>query len=477
MPTSLTSVAVKNAKADPLRRRELPDGGSGLYLVIQPTGARSWALRYRFEGKPVKLTLGPAIWLESGERESEVEPEIGKPLTLKDARALANALLRKVARGHNPATAKRAAREAKAGEDPDLFEIVALNFIERYAKGANRESSWRETARLLGFKPDPADPTKLVRRKAVKGAFSGVADQWAGRRVQDIKRRDVITLLDTIVDGGAPFSANRVFAALRRLFNWCIERDRLAVSPCAGVRPPTAEVSRDRVLSDSELHLIWRACATLGEPFGPFIKLLLLTGQRRDEVAEMTWAEVDRAEGSWRLPRERVKNDTAHEVPLSAQTLAVLDALTKVEGKPAYVFTTGNGRRKAAAVDTSQLAPISGFSKAKLKLDEAIMSLRRMDAVEAGEDADALQAWADWRFHDLRRTVASGMARLGIALPVIEKVLNHKSGSFAGIVGVYQRHSYSDEKRSALQAWGNFVEALGSPARSTNVVPMQQVAG
>jgi integrase len=166
-------------------------------------------------------------------------------------------------------------------------------------------------------------------------------------------------------------------------------------------------------------------------------RLLIVTGQRRDEVARMRWEEVDFERRLWTLPRERVKADRPHEVPLSSIALDVLKAVPRIAGSP-YILTT-NGA-----------APSSGFAKNKRKLDGLL-------------PADM----TPWRLHDLRRTAASGMARLGINLPVIEKVLNHASGSFAGVVGIYQRHSFADEKRAALEAWGRHVNALvsGKPAK------------
>jgi integrase len=197
------------------------------------------------------------------------------------------------------------------------------------------------------------------------------------------------------------------------------------------------------VLTDDELKALWKAAGELGWPFGDIVRLLILTGQRRDEVGEMGWPELALEQRLWTLPRGRVKNDNGHEVPLSAPAIEVIEKLPRVKGCPFVFSTTGE-------------TPVSGWGKGKDRLDEA-----------AGFD--------DWRLHDLRRTVASGMARLGIALPVIEKVLNHSSGSFRGIVGVYQRHSFADEKRAALEAWGRFVEQLvsGTPP---NVIPLREAA-
>jgi integrase len=221
------------------------------------------------------------------------------------------------------------------------------------------------------------------------------------------------------------------------MFAWAVSRDIIAASPCAGVKPPAAETSRDRVLSDDELKTVWRACDKVGWPFGPMVKLLALTAQRRDEVAEMRWSEIDFKARTWTLARERVKNDQTHVVPLSDAAIEILQALPEIKGKGEhdFVFTTTGA------------TPVAGFSRAKNRLDGAIL-----ESVDRAPD--------HWTFHDLRRTAASGMARLGVNLPVIEKVLNHTSGSFAGVVGIYQRHSFAEEKMTALQTWGRYLNQL-----------------
>lgn len=395
-------------------RREKPDGLlSGLYLIVQPSGARSWAVRYRHHGRPRKLTLGsyPAI-------------------DLANARDLARRALVMVAEGRDPAEEKRKARHTADGRGRDLFENIAAQFIQRYAKANTRESTWTETERLL-------------KRDAIP--------LWRGKTAQEITRRDVIDLLDRVTDRGSPIMANCVLAAVRRLFGWCVERNIIETSPCVGVRPQTPERSRDRVLSDDELRLVWKACNDIGWPFGPLVKLLVLTGQRRDEVSKMRWPEVDLDANLWTIPRGRTKNDVAHGVPLSGQAIDVFATLPRVSGNSELVFTT------------TGTTAVGGFSRAKARLDIAIASMR-----------SAEQPLPHWTLHDLRRTVASGMARLGINLPVIEKVLNHTSGTFAGIVGVYQRHSFADEKRSALEMWGRFVEELVTEATPAIVLGLQR---
>jgi integrase len=209
------------------------------------------------------------------------------------------------------------------------------------------------------------------------------------------------------------------------------------------VKPPTAERSRDRVLSDDELFLVWEAADRIGYPFGPLVQVLALTGQRRDEVGCMRWSELSLESRLWTLPRERTKTDTAHEVPLSDKAIVALKALPRL-AQSDFVFSS-NGA-----------GSVSGYSKAKHRLDALLPA-----------DMPA------WRLHDLRRTCASGLARLGINLPVIEKVLNHSSGSFAGIVGVYQKHSFADAKRQALEAWGRHIDALVSGRPASKVVRLR----
>jgi integrase len=395
MAKALNVRTVEVTKAD-TERREIPDGLlPGLYLIVQPSGARSWAVRYRHHGRPCKHTLGryPA-------------------LDLAAARKLASAALRAVAEGRDPGREKRHTRVSKA----DSIETIAAQFIERHCNRSNRPRTAEETRRLLELH---------------------VLPRWRARLAREITRRDVLDLLDSVVDSGKPIAANRTLAAVRKMFNWAVARDILTASPCAGVKPPTLERARDRVLTDDELRLVWQAAGKVGGSFGSLVRLLMLTGQRRNEVAEMQWNELDLEGRLWTLPRERVKTDQPHEVPLSAPAIGILESAPRIAASPFVLTTTGK-------------TPSNGYSKGKRKLDALLP-----------QDMPA------WRLHDLRRTVASGMARLGINLPVIEKVLNHSGGSFAGIVGVYQKHTFAEEKRAALEAWGRHVEGIvtGKPAK------------
>jgi integrase len=238
----------------------------------------------------------------------------------------------------------------------------------------------------------------------------------------------VIELFEAVAET-KPIMANRAFSVGRRFYSWLAERDDVVrVSPFTGVKPPTEkEMPRERVLSDSEIKRLWLACDTVGGPSAAAIKLLLLCGQRRSEVAEMTWSEIEG--DTWRLSGARTKNGKPHDVPLSRQALAVIEQQPRISGCDA-IFTSGG-------------KPINNFSRIKAEIDKIMPP-----------------ETPPWVVHDLRRTVASGMGGLSVALPVIEKVLNHASGSFRGIVAVYQRHDYANEKRAALARWGDHVERI-----------------
>jgi integrase len=364
-------------------RREIPDAYlPGLYLIVQPSGAKSWAVRYRHEGRPRKHTIGPYPLFD-----------------LKAAREAGGKALRAAAEGDDPASAKK--------RTADSVNAAVGQFLDRHVKRNYRPKPMREAERLLDL---------YVRKP------------WGDRKITEVRRTDVRSVLEKIVAGGAPIAANRVHSIIRKFFNWCLEQEIVEASPCAGLKPPAGkEDSRDRILSDDELRRVWKAADKLGAPYGAMVQLLILTGQRRGEVVGMQWAELDLKDRVWTLPRERVKNDRRHEVPLSLQAIAIIKGLPRISDQ--FVFSL------------NAETPLNGFGKNKDRIDE-------------------LSGVADWVVHDLRRTVASGMARLGISLAIIEKVLNHVSGSFAGIVGVYQRHEFAEEKRAALEKWADHVERL-----------------
>jgi integrase len=465
----LTPLSVKNARPGAARREIADASCKGLHLVVQPSGAMSWAFRYRFAGKPRKLTIGPVY---DGRDEPEA-PALDQANTLAGARKLATDAALQVAKGIDPAKHKvneKAAARLRAENsellDRDTVEAVARLFVEKHAKANNRRRSWVETGRLIGLKPDPDDASKLVLIKPNKATPAGgeVLGRWRERSIHEITRRDVRDLLDRIIARGAPGAANHTLAAVRKLFAWAAERDIIASSPCADLKPPTKKNSRDRVLADDELQLVWRGAEAIGWPFGPMIKLLALTLQRRNEVAQMDREEIDRQQRIWLIPKERVKNAQEHEVALAPPTLEILEGLPKI----------GHNSGCSLVFTMTGVTAVSGFSRAKRRLDAAILKLQKDDAIASGQDPDQVKPLPPWTLHDLRRTGASGMARLGIQLPTIEKVLNHTSGSFGGVVGVYQRHSFSEEKRQALETWSQFVMATVADNRPANVISLRR---
>jgi integrase len=409
---ALTTKTIEALKADPTKRQEVPDPAlSGLYLVLQPSGAKSWALRYRYVGKPAKLTLGR--W-----------PLMG----LAQARTAATEALEVLAQGSNPSAAKRTAKAAQheaALSERDKVATLVEQFRNRH---------------LTGLKSGD-DAYRFLERF--------VLPAWGDRDIQTISKRDVIDLLDGIADSGRGVTANRVLAHARKFFNWAVSRDILSAAPTTGVKPPVTEQSRDRVLNDDEIRWLWMACERAREPWGPLARVLLLTGQRLGEVAGMSDREI--GDGVWRLAKERTKNRRAHDVPLSQATLDLLSDKTRVAGGAGLVFTT-NGT-----------SPVQGYHKGLKRLAET------MSEIAAEETGGAVEI-PHWTFHDLRRTAATGMARLGIPVRVTEAILNHVSGTGSGIVSVYQRHDYADEKRDALEAWARFVMALAEGDKQGNVV-------
>ncbi len=377
----LTDVALRKLPPPASGSKEVWDGRvPGFGVRISAGGTKSFILLYRANGKPRRLTLGRYPLL-----------------TLSEARKAAKEALTNVARGADPAAEKK---QANPAHNPLVFETFATAFIEKYAKPKNKD--WRETHRLL-------------KREFVT--------PWAGRDIREISKADVTAIIDGIVARGSPGAANHALAAIRRLFNWAVERGVLELSPVQGLKPPAKTNARDRVLNDEELVAVWNAAGDEAYPFGAIVHLLILTGQRRGEVAGMRWCDIDTKACTWSLPGELNKSGRMHILPLTDTAVTLIDALPRMDQTLVFPSRT-----------TASINPVSGLGKAKARIDEA-----------SGVD--------DWRLHDLRRTVATGMARLKVPPHVVEKVLNHSSGTFSGVAGVYNRFGYVDEMREALELW------------------------
>jgi integrase len=402
MPTEkLSEKRVASVQPPQSGRLELWDAlVPGFGLRVTDKGAKSWCVMYRHAGVKKRLTLGayPAK-------------------SLADAREAAREALRKVERNVDPVAERKA---AKAAPPPrvDTFESVVAEFMKRHVLARGRRD---------------ANGTQRIFEKHV-------LSRWRDRDMKSIRKRDVIELLDAIVDQGTPIAANRVLAHVRKLFNWALERDIVEATPIGGIKPPSEENRRDRVLADEELFVVWKAAGTLGYPFGHFHRMLIATAQRRTEVASMRRADIDRSNGLWTIAAKDTKADRVHVVPLSALALCILDELPQAGP---YLFTT------------TGVGPIAAFAKAKVKLDEAAAELR----VKAGRDP--LSAWI---LHDLRRTASTGMARLKVPRFIIERVLNHADRT---VTGRYDRYEYLDEKRDALERWGKHVEYITAPTEKT----------
>lgn len=348
-----------------------------------------------------------------------------------------------------------------------------ISYVYQYRMGGREASNQRTTigkhgspwtpttarieaerlALLVGHGIDPVEENKERRREAVDLAFSNFADRFTAsckgagwRRVVEqslrihikpvlkqkslpkISRIDVVSVIDAMPEEQVGNRRN-VFAVLRRLFRWAVSRGDLKISPMEGMETPPAVRPRDRWLLDEELRRIWTAAPQTHPCFGPIVRLLIVTGQRREEVSSMDWNELDRSAKIWTLPSDRTKNSEPNTVPLNALAISELDQRAK--------GTTWPKRGRVFATSTG--AGFTAYAKGKLKLDRLI-----------GEAGDPLKPW---RLHDLRRTFATGMQRLGVRFEVTEALLNHVSGSRAGVAGIYQRHDWKPEKVAALDAW------------------------
>jgi integrase len=444
MAKTLTAAAVKNYRPGE-GRREIPDAGSpGLYLVIQASGHRSWAMRFRRpNGKPAKLTLGP---VDLSGKEAESEPVLDSPLTLAAARRLAADVHRQRAMGRDVVAEYDASRRRQKSEHlsraKNTFAAAARDFIEQYASKKTRR--WRETARLLGlaYPRTGGEPTQI------KG---GLCERWSDKPIAEIDSHDIHSLIDETRRSGAPGLERRsdgpteararvMLSCLSKMFGWLVQHRRVSQNPCKDVHRPEASRARDRVLSDGEIVKFWRATDAERKEFSALFKLLLLTGCRLNEVAGMRRAELSDDGAIWNIPGARTKNKRPHVVPLAPLAQKMVKS-----GSEEFVFTT-TGR-----------SPVSGWSKIKGRLDEAMKI-------------------PPWRLHDLRRTAATGMAEIGIAPHIVEAALNHISGAKAGVAGTYNRAAYASEKRAALERWASHVEGLVS-GRPANVVKIRKTRG
>src|SRR5258707_14040316 len=320
-------------------------------------------------------------------------------VTLHQARVAAQKVFAAKLEGRDPAAEKR---EAKRRFVADRVDDLLENFI------AQRLSKNRSVAEI----------SRLLRRE--------VGKPWAGRSIHELTKRDVVEVVSAIEQRGAPGAANKTLKSIKTFLRWCVGRAVLDRSPAEGVPLPAREVARDRILDDKELAQVILAARRIGGAYGGIVELLALTGQRREEVAGLQREELDLAQRIWTIPKARTKNAKAHIVHLSNQALAVLKRADQ------------RGRLVLSPLGTKTF---QDFTHAKRLLDQ-------------------LSGVTRWRLHDLRRTCVSGMARLGIAPHVADKILNHQAGTISGVAAVYQRHEFLSERRQALDLWGAHVGAI-----------------
>jgi integrase len=438
MPMRLTEMAVeKLLPAQPGKRREVVDAATpGLVLRVSGPRNKTWNVLYRVAaiggpGKRSEQLRGPLKRLSIGQW----------PVTnLKAARDRAREVMEQADRGIDPAAARdAAAAKNKAG----AFEVVLERFVELHVKPNTKEGRFvRDRAKALaneaaGEGPVVKGPKATPGRPAAERIIAdNIPDDWRSRAIDTITRAEVHELLDHVTTRYGDARARELRKHLGKLFNWAADRGHIPASPMSGMRrPELGYVARERVLSMDELRRVWDAAKNLGYPFGDAVRLIMLTGQRRSEVAEIERGWVDAQQRTVEIPAARYKTKRPHVFPLSAPAWALVESLPKWNGGDCVFSTAGRGRIAGAR-------PISGFSKAKEVISATI--------AEQGAK-DGLLPMEPWTVHDIRRSVATHMARMGVPQEHIERVLGHV---VQGVAGTYNRYSYLDEKRTALEAWG-----------------------
>jgi integrase len=362
---------------------------TGFGVKVTPKGRKVFIVLYRTGGAGSKLrkyTIG-----------------LYGRVTLHQARLAAQKVFAAKLEGRDLAAEKQ---EAKRRIVVDRVEELLEAFIAQHLS-QNRSG---------------AEISRLLRRE--------IGRPWTGRSIHDINKRDVVEVVTAIEQRGAPVAANKTLKSIKTFLRWCVGRAVLDQSPAEGVPLPAKQIARDRLLDDEELARIILAARTIGGPYGGIVELLVLAGQRREEVAGLTWDELNFLQRVWTIPKSRTKNAKAHIVHLSDQSMAVLKAF---ERRGLLVFSSLGSK------------PFQEFSRAKRLIDQ-------------------FSGVSGWRLHDLRRTCVSGMARLGVAPHVADKILNHQAGTISGVAAVYQRHDFLAERKEALDQWGARVAHIVSIA-------------
>ena len=397
-----------------MRIEKYDSGADGLCLRITDRGTKTWCISYHFPDenddlKHYRFTIGP--W-----------PAIGVAEARDTARLIKSQARARIDPKATRETAREKERVAAKSKVRNTFKTIAENYIALEVPGLKRGS----------------ESESLIRKMLIP--------EWGDRQASKIEPSDLTELTDQLQKDGKPMAARRVYEIAARVFNWAQGRGDIGASPFAALKPPVKKKPRGRALKEHEIKALWPALTEMGYPFGPLQQLLLLLGQRRSEVAEMEWPEVDTDKRVWTIPAERSKNDCEHIVPLPDVAIDILDSLPRYD-EGDFVFTTTAGER-----------PVSGFSKAKTRTDEILA--KHKTAIEG------------WRVHDLRRTCRTGMARLGVPEIVSERVLNHLPQDLGK---TYKLHEYLPEKADALARWAQEIANIIEPPPD-NVVKLAEHA-
>ena len=409
----MTDVGIRKLKPKAQRYELWEDGRTGLGVRVSTKGRKTFVYMYWLNGKARRMTLG-------------VYGDGPGQLSLADANV-------------KHAEAKKARTE---GRDPGVDNVEAHQ--------ANRNAE--TVSQLIElYLAKWARPRKRSAGEDERILHKEIAAHWGARKAKDIKRRDIIALLDGIVERGAPIQANRTLACVRRMFSWAIERDMLDASPCVQIKAPAPENRRDRALNDGELATFWHGLddAKMTDTIRLALKFQLVTAQRKGEVIAAEWSEFDRANGVWTIPAEKAKNGAQHAVPLSPLALTVLDAID-------INVTPTDNKGTSLTRTTKYLFPSP-------RDDKPITSRAASHALCNNRERIGVD---DVSPHDLRRTAATRMASLGVDRTVLAKILNHVDRS---VTGRYDTHSYIPEKRAALERWGRKLEEIvsgkGTPSK------------
>jgi integrase len=373
-------------------------------------------------------------------------------ITLEKARERAKQLAGDVAHARDPAAEIKASRRAKAAAAKSTVRVLVPLFVEQHHRA--RGNRWADEAgRTLTF--------DAVRK-------------WGDRPVAEITSVDIAKLLREVVDKrDAPVQARKLYIALSRFFRWCVTEGYRDGSPMVAVEKPADGEARERVISDVEIGLMWKAAEAMGYPFGPCVQLLILTGARRNEIAEAERAEFDLDAATWLLPAARSKNKRSHLRHLSPQATSIIEKLPKL-GQPLAPPRKPRPSRPASPApiagnllfSTTGGTPVSGFSKIRDRLQAAMVAEAKRLDIEPPAD--------DWQFHDLRRSLVTWLASAGFAIHVADKLLGHVTGAIQGVAAVYQRNEFLPERKAAMLAWGEHVAAIvAGKTEGDNVVPLR----